>query len=133
MAQVVSRWPLTAEGRVQFRTIRVGCDADRVALGKDFLPVLLFSPVSVIPAHLFFLKLGYFHQKNRRAKSAKTSNEINSILYVSDGQGNTFPPFEIDRDSCFEDAGPLARETASLGEGLQTFRENAMPSSRLKQ
>ena len=50
----------------------MGCEVDRVALGKDFLPVLLLSSISIIRAMLCtHIALGYCHQKDRREKSAK--------------------------------------------------------------
>jgi hypothetical protein len=53
-------------------------------------------------------------------------------VYVSIGQGSTFTLFRINRDPCFDYACLLARQAASLGKGLPTFRKNAMSSSRLK-
>jgi hypothetical protein len=46
MAQVVSRWPLTAEALVR---ARVGFVMGKVALGQVFLRVLRFSPANIIP------------------------------------------------------------------------------------
>jgi hypothetical protein len=43
MAQVVSRWPLTAKARVR---AHVGFVVDKVALGQVFLRVLRLSPVN---------------------------------------------------------------------------------------
>jgi hypothetical protein len=57
----------------------VGCDVDRVALGKDFLPVLLFSPPSIIPAmprtHLP-LNTRLLSSEGQAGEICKTSNEM---------------------------------------------------------
>jgi hypothetical protein len=49
MAQAVSRRPLTAAAWVRSQVNPVGFVVDEVALGQDFLRVLRFSPVSIIP------------------------------------------------------------------------------------
>jgi hypothetical protein len=47
MAQVVSRWPLTAEAGVAPGSISVVFVVDKVTLGQVFLRVLRFSPVNI--------------------------------------------------------------------------------------
>jgi hypothetical protein len=54
MAQVVSRWPLTAETRVRSRSVHVEFVVDKVALGQVFPRVLRFSPVNFIPPVLHY-------------------------------------------------------------------------------
>jgi hypothetical protein len=49
IAQAVSRRLLTAETRFAPRSVHVGFVVEKVALGKIFLPVFRFFPVSIIP------------------------------------------------------------------------------------
>ena len=57
----------------------VGCEVGREALGKDFLPVLLFSPVSIIPAMLrshLHLNTRLLSSEGQARENCETSNEI---------------------------------------------------------
>jgi hypothetical protein len=55
MAQVVSRWPLTADTWVHALVSPCGFVVDEVALGQGFLRVLPFSPVNIVPPWLSIL------------------------------------------------------------------------------
>jgi hypothetical protein len=48
MAQVVSRWPLTAGSWFALRSVHVGFVVDRVSLGQIFPPVLQFPPLTSV-------------------------------------------------------------------------------------
>lgn len=50
----VSRQPLTTEARILARVTSCGI-VDRVSLGRNFLRILLFLPVSIIPPWLSIL------------------------------------------------------------------------------
>lgn len=52
VAQTASHWLLTAKARAQsqFRLVQLVFLVDKMALGQVFLPALLFSLVSIIPA-----------------------------------------------------------------------------------
>jgi hypothetical protein len=57
----------------------VGCELDRVALGKDCLPVLLFSPISIIPIVLrnrLHLNTRLLSSEGPAGEICETSNEI---------------------------------------------------------
>jgi hypothetical protein len=49
IAQAVSRRPLTAEARGFSGSVHLGFVLDKVALGLDFLRVVLLYPVNIIP------------------------------------------------------------------------------------
>jgi hypothetical protein len=76
MAQAASRRPLTAADRVRDRGDPVGFVIDKVALGQDFLRVLLFSPDNIIPPWA----------PNFRKLKKKFSHSFTPSLSSGDGQ-----------------------------------------------